>query len=168
MKKTKFAAGLGILIFFAFLIALFLISFLHLQSQPSLPNFSLSNQSSLNSSGGISSSIVLNNAEVSKHNTPNDCWMIINNKVYALTSLTYSHSGGSSTIIPYCGKDGSVAFNTKDGQGSHSSTASSILSSLYVGDLNQQIGVSELQNKTSNITNTTIPRSGEDDEYEDD
>jgi len=74
--------------------------------------------------------------EVARHNTSADCWVIINNKVYNVTSLIPVHSGGPNQIIAYCGKDGTTAFDTKDGRGSHSQRAQSILNNYYVGNLN--------------------------------
>jgi len=163
MKSTKILFGLGLLIFFAFITALFAISLLHLQK----PATSNSNSNVKSTNAPVS---VLTAAEVAKHNTAQNCWMIVNGKVYDLTSLVYSHSGGSQAILQDCGKDGSVGFNTKYGQGGHSSNANSILNSFYLGDLNQQIGTSELQNKTTAISNTSIPqRRGGDNagEYDD-
>ncbi len=80
--------------------------------------------------------------EVAMHNTAGDCWTIINDVVYDLTSFISSHPGGEE-ILRACGIDGSSLFNdrqTTDGQsvGSgtpHSSTAHNILSSLRIGVL---------------------------------
>jgi Cytochrome b5-like Heme/Steroid binding domain len=74
--------------------------------------------------------------EVSTHNSASNCWIIISNKVYDVTSYLRSHPGGRGTITPYCGKDATTAFETKDGRGSdHSSRAYTHLDSIYVGDL---------------------------------
>jgi len=74
-------------------------------------------------------------SQVSTHNTRSNCYMIISNKVYNFTSYMNAHPGGASTIIPLCGKDGTTAFATKGGQGSHSQSAYNLLSSYYVGNL---------------------------------
>ena len=81
----------------------------------------------------------LNMQEIAKHNSASNCWMVINNKVYNLTSFINYHSGGAGNILPYCGKDGTNAFNTKDGQGSHRSGDINIMSNYYIGDLTQKI-----------------------------
>ena len=61
--------------------------------------------------------------------------MVINNKIYNLTSYISAHPGGTGTIIPLCGKDGTTAFDTKGGQGSHSQNANNLLINYYVGNL---------------------------------
>lgn len=77
----------------------------------------------------------LTTIQVTQHNKSNDCWMIVNNKVYNLTSYMSAHPGGAQTIIPFCGKDGTTAFATKGGQGSHSQEANNLLINYYVGNL---------------------------------
>ncbi|MGD0764801.1 MAG: cytochrome b5-like heme/steroid binding domain-containing protein [Dehalococcoidia bacterium] len=79
--------------------------------------------------------VTISAAEVAKHNSGGDCWLIINNKVYNVTSYLGSHPGGRGTITPYCGKEATHAFDTKDIGVSHSQRAVSHLDSLYVGDL---------------------------------
>ena len=59
--------------------------------------------------------IVLNATEVSKHSNQNDCWTIINNEVYDLTSYINSHPGGAPNILNLCGIDGSSAFSAQHG-----------------------------------------------------
>jgi hypothetical protein len=76
--------------------------------------------------------------EVATHSSSGDCWIIVSNKVYNVSSYLSSHPGGASAIAPYCGKEATRAFQTKDlgGSGSnHSNRAYSHLTSLYVGDL---------------------------------
>lgn len=36
-------------------------------------------------------------AEVAKHNSPNDCWILVNGKVYDLTKFAPEHPGGAES-----------------------------------------------------------------------
>jgi len=72
-------------------------------------------------------------SEVQKHNTANDCWIIINEKAYSVSQYLTKHPGGTETLIPYCGSDATAAYVAiKRGKG-HSSTADQLLTSLFVG-----------------------------------
>lgn len=78
----------------------------------------------------------LNKNEVAKHSSPSDCWIIVKNKIYDVTSyLSDQHPGGAETITPYCGKEATNAFETKDAGSPHSNAAWSMLDAYYVGDL---------------------------------
>jgi cytochrome b involved in lipid metabolism len=79
---------------------------------------------------------VLTPSEVAKHASAATCWIIINGKVYDLTTHANDHSGGAQEILSSCGKDGSVVFNTKGGEGRHSASSSNFLENFYIGDLN--------------------------------
>lgn len=79
--------------------------------------------------------IVLTTDEVAKHSTPEDCWIIIANKVYRVTDFLNEHPGGSFRITPFCGKDATNDFQTQGGRGSHSAEAYKLLTSLAVGEL---------------------------------
>jgi len=73
--------------------------------------------------------------DVSKHSTPSDCWIIINEKVYNITSYLPQHDSRLN-IRPWCGTDATTAFNTKNGQGEgHSNNAFENLSTLFIGDI---------------------------------
>jgi cytochrome b involved in lipid metabolism len=76
-------------------------------------------------------------ADVSSHSTYDNCWLIINNGVYDVTTFLGQHPGGASTITPYCGKEATNAFNTKDqGAGNgHSSQATNMLADYIVGTI---------------------------------
>ncbi|MFA5131683.1 MAG: cytochrome b5-like heme/steroid binding domain-containing protein [Patescibacteria group bacterium] len=123
------------------------------------------------SSGGASSSsptaatLTLSMATISTHNNAKDCWLLINSKVYNVTSFISAHPGGAGTIIPYCGQEATQAFNTKGGNTPHSSTAASMLSSYYIGDLNQATSQQQVQQSVQ-TTNAVAPttRDGEDDD----
>eukprot|EP00164_Ancoracysta_twista_P002679 GFYU01003563.1.p1 GENE.GFYU01003563.1~~GFYU01003563.1.p1 ORF type:complete len:498 (+),score=153.23 GFYU01003563.1:29-1495(+) len=49
--------------------------------------------------------------EVEKHNTKEDCWVIIHGGVYDLTDFLGDHPGGVKPIRPYFGKDATQAFD---------------------------------------------------------
>lgn len=70
--------------------------------------------------------------QVGVHNVAADCWTIVNNKVYNVTSYLTLHPGGQAAINSLCGIDGSSLFN-----GKHASNvnANNALAGLYVGDL---------------------------------
>lgn len=42
--------------------------------------------------------------EIEKHNKENDCWIIINGKVYDATSVLDWHPGGKAPIMAHAGK----------------------------------------------------------------
>jgi cytochrome b involved in lipid metabolism len=76
-------------------------------------------------------------AEVAQHNTQSNCWLIINAKVYELTSYLNSHPAGASAITPYCGADGTQGFITKD-KGTpkdHDPSSYTLLDNYYIGNL---------------------------------
>ncbi|EGG15010.1 hypothetical protein DFA_09830 [Cavenderia fasciculata] len=45
--------------------------------------------------------------EISRHNTRESCWMIIQNKVYDITEYIDRHPGGKNALLRFAGKDGS-------------------------------------------------------------
>lgn len=76
-------------------------------------------------------------ADVAKHNSSSDCWLIINNNVYDVTSFLGDHPGGAYTIIPYCGMEATRAFDTKDRgpNDGHSAQATQMLGDYLVGSI---------------------------------
>ena len=48
--------------------------------------------------------------QVIKHNTKNDCWIVIHNKVYDVTEFLNEHPGGSSIIVGIAGQDATDYF----------------------------------------------------------
>lgn len=108
----------------------------------------------------IPSSTLLNAAEVARHNTTSDCWMIVSGKVYNVSGYSTAHPGGAQEIASYCGKDGTVAFNTQGGQGSHSSRAEQLLSSFYLGNIGGNASAAAIKNVQTATQN--IPKQDDD------
>jgi L-lactate dehydrogenase (cytochrome) len=46
----------------------------------------------------------INLAEVGKHNTVEDFWMVIHGKVYDMTDFISHHPGGKAVLKQYAGK----------------------------------------------------------------
>ena len=49
--------------------------------------------------------------EVAKHNTKEDCWVVLNGKVLNVTEFLPDHPGGELAILTFAGKDASEEFN---------------------------------------------------------
>jgi len=118
------------------------------------------NNTMINNTG--SSSLILSPAEIAKHGSADSCWVIISSKVYDLTSYIGIHPGGPGEIIPSCGKDGTSAFATRNSGASHSSYATSLLNSYFIGDFGATVTLSPVP------TGTTIPVPRREYEDEDD
>jgi len=70
--------------------------------------------------------------DVAKHNKATDCWIIIDQNAYNVTSYLNAHPGGRAIIIQMCGKDATTVYNAIRGGSGHSSRATRELSSLFV------------------------------------
>lgn len=72
----------------------------------------------------------LTRAEVAKHATPEDAWVIIEGKVYALSDYLSEHPGGKA-LFKHAGGDATKGFNGPQ----HPDTVWDVLPTYYVGDL---------------------------------
>jgi L-lactate dehydrogenase (cytochrome) len=45
----------------------------------------------------------INGAEVAKHNSKNDCWIVLDSKAYDVTSFLSEHPGGAPIILKNAG-----------------------------------------------------------------
>jgi cytochrome b involved in lipid metabolism len=74
--------------------------------------------------------------EVSKHKDEENCWLILENKVYDVTEFASSHPGGKA-ILEGCGQDATELFETRPmGSGTpHSQRARNLSDQYFIGNL---------------------------------
>ena len=68
-------------------------------------------------------------SEIAKHNSQNDLWLTINNKVYNITEYLNDHPGGGDVLIDVAGTDATKAFEDVG----HSNDAREIMEDYYLG-----------------------------------
>ena len=81
-------------------------------SQPAAPSQSATPSKSPAASQS-SSGPTFTLAEVKKNNNDKNCWTIVDENVYNLTTWIKSHPGGENAILSLCGVDGTSAFKSK-------------------------------------------------------
>jgi len=69
-------------------------------------------------------------SEVKKHNTEEDCWIVVKDRVYDCTEYLELHPGGIDSITINAGADA-----TEDFVAIHSTKATKMLEKYYIGDL---------------------------------
>ncbi len=69
-------------------------------------------------------------SEVAKHNNINDCWIIVDGKVYDITDYIFDHPGGES-ILANAGGDSTVGVHGPQ----HPPSMWDVLKLYYIGDL---------------------------------
>ncbi|KAI9757203.1 MAG: hypothetical protein M1815_001813 [Lichina confinis] len=75
-------------------------------------------------------------ADVSEHNSKNDLYLVIHDKVYNASKFVDEHPGGEEVLLDVGGQDATEAFEDVG----HSDEAREILTGLEVGDLKRQPG----------------------------
>ncbi|OBZ83622.1 Cytochrome b5 [Choanephora cucurbitarum] len=72
--------------------------------------------------------------EIAKHDNRKDLWMVINGKVYDITTFQDEHPGGEEVLIDEGAKDATVAFDDIG----HSDDARDLLQKYYIGDVDPE------------------------------
>lgn len=97
-------------------------------------------------------------ADVSKHSTSNDCWVVFEDKVYNISTYVAIHKKYSE-ISGYCGRDITTAFKTMGGRSSdHSSSAYRLFETFNIGTIDPLV-VDNSQPTVNDIVNTNTEAS---------
>lgn len=88
------------------------------------------------SQAGAQSDRVLSLEEIAKHGKRDDAWIIIDNKVYDVTSVLSWHPGGAEAIMPYAGK--ATVDTTIQYKGIHDGYANSKRDECLIGVLSDE------------------------------
>ncbi|XP_055639811.1 cytochrome b5 isoform X2 [Toxorhynchites rutilus septentrionalis] len=89
--------------------------------------------------------------EIGKHNTPEDLWMVIDDKVYDVTKFQKEHPGGEEVLIEAAGKDATNEFNDVG----HSSDAKEQMKQFIIGEV-----VESERKKKAAQPDSASPQSG--------
>lgn len=119
--------------------------------KPTPQEITSSSQDSGAANSGNTMAITLNATEVAKHNNQNDCWTLIDNQVYDLTSYVNSHPGGVPNILRLCGVDGSQAFQSQHGNQGRPNFE---LSKLVIGSVGQVLNSTNTQSDSTSNSNS--------------
>lgn len=74
-------------------------------------------------------------ADIASHNREEDCWMVIEGQVYDITAYLPDHPSEPEFILPWCGKDATQAWLTKNRNKLHSARASALLEKYRIGKM---------------------------------
>lgn len=74
--------------------------------------------------------------DVKSHNTADSLWVVLNDKVYDITSFLKQHPGGEKPLLKYAGTDATVKFNSVKAH-KESPSLSSFMESMCIGILKE-------------------------------
>lgn len=76
--------------------------------------------------------------EIAAHNTEQDCWMVIEGKVYDLTDYLPKHPTPAAILIPWCGGEATEGMRTKGYGRDHSPAAWEMLDAYQIGIVSEE------------------------------
>lgn len=127
MKKITSGA---LLIFVGIVIALYALGF----KSPATPSVSSQVSSNTSSQEAVinpdTGTPVMTMEQAAAHNSSSDCYLVINQKAYDVSSYINKHPGGRRNITSRCGKEVTGIFASI-----HSNFAWNLLSDYYVADI---------------------------------
>ncbi|PIM99080.1 Cytochrome b5 [Handroanthus impetiginosus] len=71
--------------------------------------------------------------EASQHNTSDDCWVVVDGKVYDVTTYLDEHPGGDDVLLGAAGQDATEEFE----DAGHSKTARELMEQFFIGELDE-------------------------------
>lgn len=115
-------------------IVLVLVIFAFTSQSTSKPNKVIGKKKRVQGAIDISdyANFVLTADEVSKHNKEGDAWLIVEDRVFDVTSYLEYHPGGDS-MVKWFGKNATKAFKGDQ----HPSSAADVIEEYYIGKLVQ-------------------------------
>nr|ACG49215.1 cytochrome b5 [Zea mays] len=69
--------------------------------------------------------------EAALHNTPDDCWVVVDGKIYDVTKYLEDHPGGADVLLEATGKDATEEFD----DAGHSKSAKELMQDYFIGEL---------------------------------
>ncbi|XP_049404055.1 cytochrome b5 [Solanum stenotomum] len=69
--------------------------------------------------------------EAAEHNTKDDCWVVIDGKVYDVSSYLDEHPGGDDVLLGVTGQDATDEFE----DAGHSKSARDLMEQFFIGEL---------------------------------
>ncbi|CAN4122043.1 unnamed protein product [Withania somnifera] len=69
--------------------------------------------------------------EASQHSTKDDCWVVIDGKVYDVSSYLDEHPGGDDVVLAVTGQDATDEFE----DAGHSKSARELMEKFFIGEL---------------------------------
>ncbi len=100
-----------------------------------------------------STHMTLSLAEAAKHSVGGDCWLVINNKVYDVSSYINQHPGGAKKILEKCGQEVGGIFGAI-----HSNFAWDLLKSYLIGNIGDTVTISTQPAPTTSQGQTPTPQ----------
>lgn len=58
----------------------------------------------------VEKKVFITSAEIEKHKSRDDLWMVVNGKVYDVTPFVDEHPGGEEVLVDCGGQDATTAF----------------------------------------------------------
>lgn len=77
-------------------------------------------------------------AEVARHNTTEDCWMVIESQVYDFSNYIPKHPAPAVVMANWCGKEATQGMKTKGYGNNHSQTAWEMMAGYQIGILKEE------------------------------
>ncbi|KAL3511027.1 hypothetical protein ACH5RR_030428 [Cinchona calisaya] len=71
--------------------------------------------------------------EAAQHNTNEDCWVVIDGKVYDVSAYLDEHPGGDDVLLSATGKDATEEFE----DAGHSKSARELMEKFCIGELDE-------------------------------
>ena len=70
---------------------------------------------------------------MAKHNAKDDCWLIVDDKVYDVTAYVEDHVGGEDSISKHAGLDNTKGFHGKQ----HPEKVTDMIKEYFIGHVRE-------------------------------